>query len=155
MEPVDCTTYLFLLVNRLDSEQENSHVFDILTRNWSYEIGTVFQWSLRHETDTKNTILVSYVTEWLKPGWRSRYGDWLRAGRPSGRSSSPGGGKNFYFISSRPALGPTNPPIQWVLGPLSAGVKRPGREADHWSRTNAEVKKTWVHTSTPPYGFMV
>jgi hypothetical protein len=29
------------------------------------------------------------------------------------------------------ALGPTQPPIQWVPGALSLGVKRPGREADH------------------------
>jgi hypothetical protein len=31
---------------------------------------------------------------------------------------------------SRTALGPTQPPIQWVSGALSLGVKRPGREAD-------------------------
>jgi hypothetical protein len=29
------------------------------------------------------------------------------------------------------ALGPTQPPIQWVSGALSLGVKRPEREADH------------------------
>jgi hypothetical protein len=29
----------------------------------------------------------------------------------------------------RPAWGPTQPPIQWVPGALSLGVKRPGREA--------------------------
>jgi hypothetical protein len=34
------------------------------------------------------------------------------------------------------------PPIQWVLGDLSPGLKRPGREADHSSPTSAEVKKT-------------
>jgi hypothetical protein len=38
--------------------------------------------------------------------------------------------KNFHFsISSRPALGPTQNPIQWVPGTLSSGVKRQGREA--------------------------
>jgi hypothetical protein len=30
------------------------------------------------------------------------------------------------------------------------GVKRPGREADHSPSTSAEVKKKWIHTSTPP-----
>jgi hypothetical protein len=69
-----------------------------------------------------------------EPGWRSRYSDWVRAWRLRGRSSSPGWVNNFLFSkSSRPALGSTEPPIQWVLGALSPGVKRPGREADHTS----------------------
>jgi hypothetical protein len=45
------------------------------------------------------------------------------------------------------------PPIKWVPGYLSLGLKRPGREADH-SPTSAEVKKTWIYTSAPPYVFM-
>jgi hypothetical protein len=40
------------------------------------------------------------------------------------------------------ALGHTQPPIQWVPGALSPGVKRPGREADHSPPTSAGVKKT-------------
>jgi hypothetical protein len=44
------------------------------------------------------------------------------------RSSSPGKVKNFLFSkSSRPALGSTQPPIQWVPRGLSPGVKRSGR----------------------------
>jgi hypothetical protein len=42
---------------------------------------------------------------------------------------------------SRPALGSTQPPIQRVVGDLSPGVKRPGREADHSPPISAEVKK--------------
>jgi hypothetical protein len=73
-----------------------------------------------------------------------------------GRSSSPGGGKNFYSsISSRPALRLTGPPIQWEPEALSPRVMRPGREADHSPPTSAEVKKTWVYICTPPYAFMV
>jgi hypothetical protein len=30
------------------------------------------------------------------------------------------------------------------------GVKRPGREADHSRPSSAEVKNTWIYTSTPP-----
>jgi hypothetical protein len=37
----------------------------------------------------------------------------------------------IFSTSSRPALGSTQPPIQWVPGALTAGVKLPGREADH------------------------
>jgi hypothetical protein len=84
-----------------------------------------------------------------------RYSDWLRAGRLRGRSSIPGGGKNFHFpTSSRPTLGPTQPPIQWVPGTLSPGVKRQGREADRYPPTSAEVKKMWIYTYTPPDAFM-
>jgi hypothetical protein len=57
----------------------------------------------------------------------------------------------FLFTTvSRPALGPTQPPIQWVLRALSLWVKWPGREADHSSPSNAEVKNAWRYTSTPP-----
>jgi hypothetical protein len=83
---------------------------------------------------------------------RSRYSDWLRAGKPRGRSSSPGGGKDFLFsMPFRPALGPTQHPIQWVPGAFSPGVERPGREADHSPSTSGEVKRMWIYTSTPPY----
>jgi hypothetical protein len=46
------------------------------------------------------------------------------------------------------ALGPTQPPIQWVLGALSLGVKRPGREADHSPPSSAEDKNAWSYIST-------
>jgi len=39
------------------------------------------------------------------------------------RGSSPGRGWEFF---SSPALGPTQPPIEWVTGALYLGVKRPG-----------------------------
>jgi hypothetical protein len=40
-------------------------------------------------------------------------------------------------------------------GALSPGVKRLGRKADNSPPTSAEVKETWVYTSTPSYIFMV
>jgi hypothetical protein len=45
-----------------------------------------------------------------------------------------------FTTASRPALGPSQPPLQWVSGALSVGVKRQGREADHPPPSNAEVK---------------
>jgi hypothetical protein len=55
---------------------------------------------------------------------------------------SPVGAKDFPLASvSRPALGPTQPPVQWVLGVLYPGVKaQPGRDADHSPPSSAEVE---------------
>jgi hypothetical protein len=66
--------------------------------------------------------------------------------------SSPSTGWEFSFFTtlSRPALRPTQPPIQSVPGALSLGVKRQGREADHSPPSSAEVKIAWNYTSTPP-----
>jgi hypothetical protein len=36
-----------------------------------------------------------------------------------------------FSTASRPSLGPTQPPLEWVPGALSQGVKRQGHEADH------------------------
>ena len=41
---------------------------------------------------------------------------------------------------SRPALGPTQPPVQWVPG-LSLGKERSGRDADPSLRSSAVVMK--------------
>jgi hypothetical protein len=59
-------------------------------------------------------------------------------------------GKIFLFsTASRPALGTTQPPIQWV-----PGVKRLGPEADHSPPASAEIKNSGaICTSTPPYVF--
>jgi hypothetical protein len=73
-----------------------------------------------------------------------------------GPCSSSGGVKNVRFsISPRPVLGPTQPPIQWLPGALSQGVKQPGQEADRSLPVSAEIKKTWsINTSTLPYVFI-
>jgi hypothetical protein len=67
--------------------------------------------------------------------------------------------KRFPFsfkiaFTARTALGPTQPPIQWVLEALSLGVKRPRREANHSPPSSAKVKNAWSYTSTSQYVFM-
>jgi hypothetical protein len=61
------------------------------------------------------------------------------------------------------SLSPCSPDRLWGLpNPLSnvngrtlfPGVKQPVREAVLSPPTSAEVKKTWVYTTTPPYVFM-
>jgi hypothetical protein len=75
----------------------------------------------------------------------------IATARPRGRSSSPGGGQEFSLLHVDQTSSGAHP-ASYPMGPgaLSTGVKRQGREADHSPPTNAEVKKTWVYTSTLP-----
>jgi hypothetical protein len=94
------------------------------------------------QNDVWSVIVVRKESELL-----SRYSDGLRAGRPGFDSRQC---KIFTYILSttlRPNLRPIQPPIQWIPGALSPGVKRQGREADHSPPSSAEA-------STPRYVFM-
>jgi hypothetical protein len=67
-----------------------------------------------------------------------------------GFDSRRGLGIFLFTAASRTVLWPTQPPIQWVTGALSLGVKRPGHEADHSPPSSAEVKKCmelYLHAS--------
>jgi hypothetical protein len=97
-------------------------------------------------------VHVSDMIIYWKPGQRTRYSDWLRVEQPKSWSSSPGRVKNFLFsTSSRPAVGSTQLPIQWVQRALPSGVMRAGRETNHSPPASTEVKKMWMYTSTSPY----
>jgi hypothetical protein len=64
----------------------------------------------------------------------------------------------MFSTASRPVLGPTHPPFQWVPGALSTGVKRPGPEADHSPQTNAEVKTNvdlYIHSYMRLHGVVL
>jgi len=52
-------------------------------------------------------------------------------------------GINHFCTVSRPALGPTQPPIQWVPGALSLGIK-----SDQSPPSSAEDENAWSYTST-------
>jgi hypothetical protein len=69
------------------------------------------------------------------------------------RGSISGMGKDIFLFSaaSRPCLGPTQPPIQWVPETVFLEVKRAGHEADHSPPSRADVKND---TSAPPYVFL-
>jgi hypothetical protein len=69
-------------------------------------------------------------------------GIWLENG-----SSIP----EFFLFStaSRPALGPTQPPVQWEPWTLFPGVKRLGREANHSLPSSAEVENGDIITAFP------
>jgi len=63
----------------------------------------------------------------------------------------------IFTTASRMALVPTQPPIQWVQGDLSLGVKRPGREANS-PPSSAEVKvcvKLYLHSPIRLHGVVL
>jgi hypothetical protein len=65
----------------------------------------------------------------------------------------PAGISILFTTASRTALGPTQPPIQWVPGALSLRLKRPWREADHSPPSSAEVKELaepYIHSTNTP-----
>jgi hypothetical protein len=91
----------------------------------------------------KITRLVWKTRTFCSETIHTSYSDGLRAGRPGDRGSIPGGRKRIFSLSpvSRPALWPTQLPVQWVPWVLSAGLKaRPERDADHSPASSAEVE---------------
>jgi hypothetical protein len=72
----------------------------------------------------------------------------LRAERSGARILA--GARIFLFSkTSRPALVPTHPSIQWVLG-FYPEINRPGRKVNHSHQSSAEAQNKWTCTSTPP-----
>jgi len=68
------------------------------------------------------------------------------------KSNWKGPGIFLFAIASRPALGPTQPPIQWVPEALYLGKKRPGPEADHSNLVPRLRMRGAI--PLPPYAFM-
>jgi len=69
--------------------------------------------------------------------------------------SQQGLGIFLFSTVSRLVLGSTQPPIQWVPGVFSPGVKWLGHEADNSPPYSAEVMNVWSYTATPQCVLMV
>jgi hypothetical protein len=80
-------------------------------------------WDL-HFVNNYFRILWSFILVWNRGSSVSIV--WLRTGRPGDRGSIPGRGKIISppVSVSRPAVGPTQPLLQWVPLVLSPGLKR-------------------------------
>jgi hypothetical protein len=87
---------------------------------------------------------IAQLVWWLATGWTAETSEFV----------SRWGENSLFFTSSRPALGLNHPLIYLEPGSLSPGIKWPVREVDHSRPNSAEVKKTWIYTSTPSYIFM-
>jgi hypothetical protein len=68
------------------------------------------------------------------------------------RDSIPDRGKGFFLaLASKPALGSTQSPIQWVPRVLSPGGKaRPGGDADHSPHLVPRLSVSRSYNSSPP-----
>jgi hypothetical protein len=96
----------------------------------------------RYELTWKSTFLKGTgIAQWYSYGLRA---EWSEVQVPIGLEIF------LLTTTSRPTLGPTQPPIQWVTAALSVEVKRPVCEADHSPPSSAKVKNAWSYTSTPP-----
>jgi hypothetical protein len=63
----------------------------------------------------------------------------------------PAGAKDFpCSLCVQTGSGATQPPVQWVPGVLSPGVKaRPGRDADHSPPSSVEVENEELYLLSP------
>jgi hypothetical protein len=55
----------------------------------------------------------------------------------------------LFSTASKPTLGPTQPPIQWVIEALFPGVKRQRYESGSSSLSTSEVKKSGAVSPLP------
>jgi hypothetical protein len=107
--------------------------------------------SIRHLDLPKNIYIqlkkITYNTQW----WITRtfFNDNWATGWTIGCFESRQGLGIFLLTTSvsRPALGLTQLPFQWV-----PRVRRPRREADHSPPSSAEVKNAWSYISILPLG---
>jgi hypothetical protein len=101
-----------------------------MLRDYSLRVWTEFIWLRVVWT---RAVIAQSIQRWAT-GWTSGV---------VGFDSRRGLGIFLSTTASRSALGPTQPPIEWVPAAPSLGVKRPVREADHSPPSSAEVKE-WV-----------
>jgi hypothetical protein len=88
---------------------------------------------------------MSHLVEGL--GQHSQWKDLLRAAWLRGLNAE--GEKKFSPYLSRPALGPNQPRVQWLLGPLAQECSIQGMMCTTHPST-AEVQHKWSYTCTSP-----
>jgi hypothetical protein len=103
---------------------------------------TVVKFLVTFSTRILRTATVALSVEQLATSWTTK-GSGVRASIGSRILTSPYCPYRFW-----------DPPIllcNGYRGALSSVIRRPGRESDHSPPASANVKRTWLYTSTPPY----
>jgi hypothetical protein len=62
-----------------------------------------------------------------------------------GPDTVPGRSRNLDTVACKPALGPTQLPIQWVLGVLFPQAKWPGHKADSSPASGADISTVMLY----------
>jgi hypothetical protein len=97
-----------------------------------------------------HNVVITYRDSYTFAQSVQRLGYGLLDSQDESRFDSRQWQQNFlFFITFRPALGCSQPPIQSVPGAISPGVRRKGREADHSPPTSVEVKNGGTIPSLP------
>jgi hypothetical protein len=114
------------------------------------------EWRFRVTDDFLLLINISALNK-CEPGSSGSIVSGYGAGRPGHRSSIPGRGESIFPLSSvsRPALGPTQPPVQWVPGVLSLGLMH-GRGVTLTSHPHLvpSSRMSRSYTPLPPSAFV-
>jgi hypothetical protein len=140
IEPVQTNIYIFIYIDYCQGHSSTSLcgigcIFSVLAsphhmnRMYSRKVLWSGNWKMLQMAEWSWGSSISVVTVFALDG----------------QDLNPGRAKIFLFSTlSIPALGPTQPHIQWVPGAGFLGVKQPGREADHSLSppSNAEIKNS-------------
>ena len=105
-------------------------------------------WAVRPIQSLSACIRVHFT---LWAGYRSRYSDWLRAGRSGDRI--PVGARFSALVQTGPRAHPAS--CTMGIGSFPVGKERPGRDADHSPPSNAvghERVELYLYSPYGPYG---
>jgi hypothetical protein len=130
-----------ILYVQIPSNQDKAKTFDILLLTTEYLLAPINSFQADNTRHKSNGSSVNTALGYRLDDQGSRFDSQQRLGI-------------FLFTASRMALGPTQPPIQWVPEALSLGVKWPGHEADHSPHVEPRSNNEWSYTFTPQYTFM-